>query len=739
MKLPFLKKFSRKNISSYFLVLVLRNEKVNAVIFEEIEGKVKIIGQHQEYFSKTIEDADLEEFLEILDKAISEAEVSLPENVQTQKTIFGVKESWADNNQIKKEYLSKLKKACEELNLTPIGFLVISQAISHLLQKEEGAPISAILVEVNKKTLTITLIRGGKTVETESSEIHESIPFTVDILLKHFNTSEILPSRIIIFDEDQDLTQEFISHTFSKSLPFLHMPQIAHLSRGFDAKAVLFGAATQMGFEVLEEDLPKEEKIISQENPTVNTDNIDFSSENFGFFEDKDVMKMSSNINRGKENLKEIQKTPEEKPEIQEKLISKEKYNFLVLLKKSFGRIVKISEKFNIKKYFSLFSFHPKRKISFIVPAILALIILIIASYFLFVKATIVITVEPKITEKKQDVIFSTTSSDPKHNIIKGEFVTTSESGSVQTPTTGKKEVGEKAKGTVTIFNSLSEVKTLNKGTIIKSPSSLEFTLDESLTIKGVASHSADETVTPQKETVAVAADKIGKEYNLPSGTKFIVSSFDITDIVAKNDSPFSGGTKKEITVVSQKDNDKLQEDLPKTLEKTARESLSKKLSDDKVLLPAFIQVTLKEKTFDGKIGDEKNSVTLKGKVEYQSISYSKSDLISFSKSFLEKNLSPNQQVDYGNIRADVKDIKSKTDQEINSALVVKALLLPKINEENLRHEVKGISFAKAEEIIYKIPQVTNTDISLFPSFPFLPKNIPSFEKNIKVTIKIEK
>lgn len=151
MNLPFFKRFKKKVVPLYYLVLVLRDEKAQAVIFEEIEGIAKIIGQKEENFSTSIDEISQEELLEKLDKAISHAESSLPDNIQTHKTIFGVKDSWTDNDQIKKEYLAKLKKVSSELELVPIGFLVISQAIAHLLQKEEGAPVSAILAEVNKK------------------------------------------------------------------------------------------------------------------------------------------------------------------------------------------------------------------------------------------------------------------------------------------------------------------------------------------------------------------------------------------------------------------------------------------------------------------------------------------------------------------------------------------------------------------------------------------------------------
>jgi len=127
MNLPFFKNFNKKIVPLYFLVLVLRDEKAEAVIFEEIESRIKIVGLKEEHFSTSIDEISQEELLEKLDKAISVAESSLPENIQTQKTIFGVKESWTDNDQIKKEYLGKLKKTSEELGLIPIGFLAHTQ------------------------------------------------------------------------------------------------------------------------------------------------------------------------------------------------------------------------------------------------------------------------------------------------------------------------------------------------------------------------------------------------------------------------------------------------------------------------------------------------------------------------------------------------------------------------------------------------------------------------------------
>ncbi len=752
MNLPFIKGFNKKVLPQYFLVLVLRDEKVNAVIFEEVEGRVEITGQKEEHFPNSIDLVSSEEFLQTLDKAISQAESTVPENIQTQKTIFGVKESWTESDQIKKEYLSKLKKASQELGLTPIGFLVISQAISHLLTKEEGAPVSAILAEVNKKTVTVTLLRAGKTIETKSSEIHESIPFTVDTILKHFNVPEILPSRIIIFNGKEDLSQEFISHTWSKSLPFLHLPQITNLPHGFDAKSVLFGAATQMGFEVLQKDIPANTEAqnktetqnfsasenlsdsVVARNPIEKTELYkNLGGQDFGFSQDVDVAKIEF-----QEKPKGIEKELESIPQISEEetLTPKTKpMPIKSILIAILSGIFMLAKKINIKKILSLV---PSGKLSIIVPATLIFIVALIAGYFLFIKATVAITVDPKITERTQNVLFSTKDkTDFAKNIIKGDFVLVSEDGSVSAAATGKKDVGTNAKGTVTIFNSLSQSKTLASGTILKASNGLVFLLDSSTTVKGVASHSADETITPEKTQANVTADQLGKESNLPSATKFTVASFDTSDLIAKNDNPFSGGTKKEVTVISKTDSDKLAENLTKELENKARESLSKQIGQDKILLPVFITEALGKKSLNGKVGDEGSQVTLNGTVDYQGLSYDKKDLIAFSKSHLQKDVASNQQIDYNNIKTSVINITNKNGEEVEANLNIKALLLPKIDENKLVKSIKGKSFKTAEDLLYKLPQVSNINVSFSPKIPFLPKNLPNREKNIKIKILI--
>jgi hypothetical protein len=742
MKLPFITKFSKKSPSQYFLLLLITEEKVNAVIFEESDGKAQLTGHKEEFFESSIDKIAPDDLLRTLDKAISSAESSLPENIQTQKTIFAVKEEWTENDQIKKDYLDRLKSASKELGLTPVGFLVISQAISHLLQKEEGAPVSAVFVETDHKSLTVSLIRAGKLIESKSSEIHEPIPFTVDTLLKHFDVPEILPSRIVVINGKAHLKQEFLSHTWSKSLPFLHLPEITVLPPSIDIKAALYGACAQMGFEVSEHNLPQRHTQRKKEEPSLGSSALFSDAKDFGFHEGEDVARPApEKIDPIKEEpINDSLKTPDfqqknidEIPHFPKKEESVKKPFALSV----FNKIPFLIKRMNIAVIFSIFKI-PRSKKGFLLPGLAALIIMFSAYYFFLTKATIEIIVDPQIVEKNENVLFSAINrTDPQKNILKGEFVEISVDGKVSLPTTGEKDVGTFAEGKITIFNSLTEPKTLAKGTTLESPNGLLFTLDSETTVQAVASHSADETVPPAKITANVTASALGKESNLPSGTKFIVSDFNTSDLIGKNDEAFEGGTKKQIQVVSINDESELEEELTKQLEEKALTDLQSQIGENKILLSSFLSNSIGKSSLSSDVGDESEQVTLTGTVTFQGISYDKNDLISFSKLILEKEVSGSQEIDYNNIKTSVNNIESQSDDEIEAGLNIKALLLPKIDKEKIAEDFKGKSFKEAENAIYSMSQIADVKILFNPNIFFLPKNLPMIKDNIRVLIKL--
>lgn len=769
MKLPFSLPLSKKEEKHYFLAMLLRENRVAAVIFEELGGKVHVVGQHEEFFTTSLDKADEEELLDVFDKAISKAENSLPPNIETQKTIFGVPQEWVQDARIKKSYLLKLKKLCDALGLDPIGFLVITEAVTHLLQKEEGVPLSALLVEVAVNDLAITLVKAGRVVETQKAHLEDNpnIAEASDILLQHF-TSEILPARIILISgiesslgKDQKyevLVQEFTKHTWSKSLPFLHVPQITTLPLGFDARAVLFGAATQMGFEVLDSDIPQMERQPKEhaqdfvKEITASEEEITLTSDDsFGFVKDKDIALLTETGENKEveERLPIIHHTgdkhvphhessdhqPAEYAQATHLGYSGQKHH-----KKSFlanSHITSILRVFGrIKESFSSFiptNMGSNKKFYFIPPALVVFAIGLIALYIFQLKADVTLHVRPEAVEKTQDITFAIAGdSHFDTHVIAAKTVEIDENATATTDATGKKEIGGKAKGTITIISSLTKETTVASGTTITSSNGLAFLLDKDVKIA-----SSSGLTDLKNAQAAVTAKNIGKEYNLPSGTKFSVESFDKSSVEAKNDSAFSGGSKQEVTVVGKADIDKLLKELPEQTNEKAQKAIQENVGGGEVIVPTFIDTTVSKQDFDKKAGDEAKTVTLSGTVTYTGLSYQKEDMEKYAKKLFDDNLKDRKITD--GFSFELLDIQtSKDGKKVTAQLVAKASLTPHITSSDIANQIAGKSFDSARTIVSRLPQVDDVTVTLRPNLSFLPKVLPRRANNITVIIKNE-
>ncbi len=741
MKLPF--SFGKKEKKEYFLAILLKDEKVTTVIFEESLGKVHVVGQHDANFSDSIETITTDEFLDVLDKAISGAESTTTQLSETQKTIFGVKENWVEESKLKKEYLARLKKASDALGLVPIGFLITHEAVAHLMQVEEGAPVSAVLIEIGKKTLAVSLLRAGRVVETKRVEIEEEhVAKLTDKILHHFTNYEVLPSRVVIFGDSQNtekLSQEFISHTWSKDLPFLHVPQVTIQQKGFEAKAVLLGAATQMGFELLRDDQSEEttSDAAGTEPDSTDTKKTDdqreieqTDNEDFGFVKEKDILVRHASDEVLKNEPQEKEEKIEELLPIEEseEQIAQDRHTKITILATLLG-IVKTTF-VTVRGIFSGFLgiLSNLKGGSKLLPVVLFIagITAIVIFYIFSLKATVTLVIQPKTIEKSQTVAFSTTAAtNLQEKIIASEEISVNEDGSITKPATGKKEVGEKAKGTITIYSTLQKEQSFNKGTIVTSSNDLTFALEDSVKVASASGASDPKTIK-----VTVVANDIGKESNLPSGTKFSVGSLSSSEVEAKNDTAFSGGTKKEITAVSKADLEKAMDELSKNLEQKAKEDLEKKIKDDEKLLGIIKSAEFVKKTFDKKEGEEAQSVKLTATIEYKSLSYKKSDAQDLSQGFFDEN---SKDTSYT-----IENIKQDKDKKVSANIHAKAFLLPKLDNNKLAEKIAGKSFSETKSVLLDLPQIADVHITLSPSLPFLPSIMPKIAKNISFTMTKE-
>lgn len=776
MKLPIPFLNEKKEKSEYYLALLLMDEKVSAVILIETLGKLKIVNQESSTLSDSLETISYEELLDCVDKTISRAEEVLPPHIETHSTVFGVKQNWVDEEtkKIKKEYLAKLKKICDSLDLSPLGFMVNTEAVANLMQQEEGAPLSAVLAEIGKKLITLTLVRGGKIVETVSGDIDQNTaPETVDTLLKKF-TIPVLPARIMLLDSttSEKLAQQFIIHQWSKSLPFLHVPQITPLPSGFGAKAVTYGAANQMGFDML--DLPK----------TSDIQNLDPASDVIPVtYEDKKALlsphKNDEQIDEKQESFRESGVTNEKKPvsdnqfgflinqdiATQNKMREKETKDEMITdeeqvdhqirddedLKKSdtsdkkashliFPSLLLFPSFFlRIPKMIKLPSLPFVGKSPFIpITIVLILGILILAGviyvYITKVHTTVTLLVTPKMIQQDENVTFS--NGDPNNfsqNIIAAQQITTTVDGSLSTGATGKKDIGDKAKGTITLYNNSQSPQTITSGTTISSNNNLSFSLDNDISIAS-ASGDVFSGTKPGTADTNITAKDIGTQYNLPSGTTFTVSGGN--NLAAKNANAFSGGTKKTVTVIAPNDISKLKNDLIKNVASKATDGLSQKAGNGQTVLPIILSTTLQKSTTDKNAGDQASQVTLTGTVLFTGLSYMNDDLIQFAKNRLKNHYHEQGNFSDNSIKNNLQNLNTQDPKVITGKVSITVGLLPDINTNDVTKKLHQKSLKEAKIYLSTLPQIASSTITFSPSLPLLPTILPLLPNQITVRLQ---
>lgn len=781
MKLPFSFLPSKKEESEYYLSLILTDEKVGAVVLRAEEGNLKRINSHEAFFPDSLEEISLDNLITTIDKAISRAEELLPPDIQTHQTIFGVKDNWVDpeTKKIKKEYLEKLKKMCNALDLTPLGFMVTTEAIFHLMQEEEGAPVSAVFAEVHKKEVTLSLLRGGKVIESVSSPHLESTPLTVDKLLGHF-TVPVLPARIIIFQSkpNERTNHAFLSHQWSKHLPFLHVPQISVLPQAFDMRSVMYGAATQMGFKVLEskaDTLPKlsatelkeemeeaGEPVIGSEegenvaqpqeslHPTQEAALLGSSEEeiadaeaanDFGFVVDQDIAERKPSIAHGEPE--------EERLDNQQPVDADEElYNEPSRRKKSSGlstisflsnlSALKLPKNLKLPAIAQLFSqFKGNKSILKIVIPLLLVVILVVGSiyfYYHVMQANVLLTVKPDAESQDETVTFSTAeSSDFGHNLIAAKSISTSVAGQATVNATGSKDEGDKAKGTVTIYNNNNNSVTLNSGTTLTAGNGQVFLLDNNVT---VASASGDifSGTTPGTTQTTVTAKNLGTDGNEPSGTEFQIGS-DNT-VAAKNDNAFTGGTKKTVTVVSENDIANLRSQLPKSVQGNAQQKLNSQADSGDTVLPLVGSPTLEDEVFNHHVGDQASQVTLNASVVYTGMEYANSDLNNFATTIMKQKFPQDPNVANNSVKETITNAEQRTGQAATATVSIQAGLLPNIKNQDVISLIQKKSVSDAQNALGNMPQVASATISFSPPIPFLPSFFPTLPHKINVTVK---
>lgn len=736
----------------YFWSLVIEPVWVQAGIWRIDEDKARVMLSSPPFAWESDED-----LIQAVDNALSSAIQDFPEDLaEPSKTVFGVSSSWVEGGQISSEKLEKIKKICSDLSLLPIGFVVIPEAIAHFFKSEEGSPLNAIVLGIYKDTLEITLFKLGSL--GGSTKVARSVSIVDDVSegLTRFGVKDAFPSRLLLYDgkegELEEVRQSLLKVNWEDygNIKFLHTPKIEIIDPKKKVHTVSLAGASELAdisgitidSKTDEERLPESGEE-SEDLGKVSPDELGFKvGEDISAKRpEKDAIFVSKNVNEDdyhkahekpfeydKEhyNLKEVEIKKEKnkkfylpKFKLPDTQFLEKKLSFLGLRLRSLKFPLKLGS---------------NQTFNFGLGFIILILVLGFVGWWFYPKAVVTVYVSPQKLEEKFEVKVNTGSSTSNisERELGAQMIEASISGDKTKDTTGTKTVGDKAKGEVTLYRSGSKV-TLSSGTTLYGPEGLKFTLDSEVSLASGSAGSAGTT------NASVTAEDIGAQYNLASGTSFSVGNYPITDIEAKNNSSFSGGSSREITAVSVEDQNILEEDLEKELEEKGINELLTKLSEEGMLIEDLVTATASSRTFSSKVGDESQSLKLTMKINSRGIVINKNELVEISQEALKTKV-PQGFVLRGEQIGFEFNLKNREKEVYTFEVRVSVNLLPEIKTDEIIEKIRGKYPNLAEEYFKKdVAGFVRAEIQIKPVLPAKLKTLPHYRKNIEVEIAADR
>lgn len=728
----------KKEEQEFFLAIVIKHFSVGCILFRKKDSKLSIVRTSREELVQDIQSLDEETVLELLDRVISQTEEKEEKSgIIIEKTVFCVPYDWVEKGKLKERELSKLSKFSKELDLKPLGFIIPIEALANSLKEKTGAPVSGVFVEKDPfDKVIVYIVRNNNVIEVKEGKVENLLVVAVENLLKKVESLDVLPAKIIIlpFKDNSSFQQEFLSYSWTRNLLFLHLPKIEVIDNDFENEAVINGVAEQMGFETLEE------KAVVEEDEQETEANL--STDDFGFKEDVDLL-----IARGKKIVEEEKMAAENKTEIIDSrfdnldLRGQEEKNTILILSETFyekikkaGLAIKKILKFFPKIRFPRLKLNLKNKLlTVFILIIIALISFIFIYYYFLLKVNVVLFLDKKVLAKDVSVIFSENgATDPLQNIIHITKIETTLEGEKTKGATGSKETGDFATGVVTIYNKTDQEKVFSKETVIISQNNLSFALKDDVKVASTGAYSN----TFASVDAGVVAVRFGPEGNLPSSTNFNFRDYSVSSYYARNNDPFSGGTKREIQVVSNDDLASITKSLVDSLAVQAQSDLQASIGALNVFLSPLFSNNFIEKDFSKKEGEEAKEVKLHAKIKFTGFYYNKADLESFLTGTGE-NIPAYFILDLNNSKEEIKNIEKNKKGSLVATLSLISLYLPKLDERVIRESFKSKKIKEVENRINSIQGISSYKFVFSNKIGLLPERFPFNANKILITEKI--
>lgn len=687
--LPFLKR--RKKAESYYLGLFLREHEGHVYALERTPTGLKLAAE--ETFAYT---NGWNHLVEDVDQVLVKLETRVP--VHFTETIFFIESEILDpvSGEIKKHYLTKIKELVKNLELKALGYIECFEAVVNFLQKRDDLPLTAVVIELDVGHMTVFVYKGGRAVLRKTVERSSHVAADLTHLFDEAKAKNILlPSKIVLYgsksiDHEASL---LMAHKWTTDF-FVQPPKVETIHEDEIRNDLISVFESQLN----RDQVVEKPELAKEAEP----------QEVMGFVVGRDVEPRSSSVKE--EELETVGLEVEAAANIKMPLFSR------------------LKEKLSAAG--SLFTKKKLRLNLLVVAGTTLVFIALFLNEYMLHTGVLKIFLPAKGYEKTVTL----RAAEDRQSDVPLMISTQSAELTRSAPATGSREVGEKAKGEMTLYSFDSQPRTIGKNTVL-TYESLRF-----LTSQDVQVASASEAFVggnlvkqPGKVKVEVVAEEIGSQYNVEKGKRFSVGDLSQTIYFGQNDVTFSGGTKKTVKTVARQDLDGLETALLNQVSSAEGTLLT---IDNPALksIPTLTSAELTNVRPSKEVGEEADRVTLSatGVITYYLYDDNKlkeAVMGQFRDEIPEGFSLKKDSVAYAIEAAQVGD------EYVTLDLSAKVKAIQDIPTDQILSNIAFKSPQDLDNMLKKEYKVAGYEINIKNPIPFLKDRTPLFPKNLVILI----
>ncbi len=350
--------------------------------------------------------------------------------------------------------------------------------------------------------------------------------------------------------------------------------------------------------------------------------------------------------------------------------------------------------------------------------------------------ATIAITARTIESSANPKVTLATNATtDIETGFLKAVQQESKKEATLEFEATGKKEVGEKATGTIRFTRSSPGDVSVPAGTKVTSSDEKVFVTDSAVTVPGATlDFSCPGYLCAGTKTVDVTASAPGTSYNGASGAASGVSG-----VSSAFTGPTAGGTDKTVAVVTKEDIEEAINQQASQGSDAAKKELLEQFGEDVIAIDASFATNKSGVTsspaVDGEAADGKARLT--GSVSYTMFGVTRSEVGRFLDAYFQEQIKEdeNQRVyDNGASKTTFVNV-APIENGFTATMTATAKFGPKIDDATVRSEARGKKYGDVQSAIESISGVEDVDVKFRP---FWVRTVPNDEERITIEFNLD-